>query len=148
MKRIRIFIKSSIVYLRIHIILIMKRQVMQKWWGMWTIWNRCGEYKKVRWSAIRKNTTHIKYIKVLDKLYKVTDISMSDMSIKAVECENDSLAAVEDVFLLEELQEFHITLYNKHEKSNITDFSEWKKQHNCQWNRHFFIVYMSLYIQG
>lgn len=57
---------------------------------------------------------------------------MSDMSIKAVECKNDSLAAVEDVFLLEELQEFHITLYNKHEKSNITDFSEWKKQHNCQ----------------
>lgn len=78
------------------------------------------------------NITHIKFIKVLDKLYRVTDISLSDMSISASECENDSPAAVEDVFLLEELQEFHITLYNKHEKPNITDFSEWKKQHNCQ----------------
>lgn len=81
---------------------------------------------------IGANITRIKYINVLDKLYKVTDISMSDMSIKAVECENDILAAVEDIFLLEELQEFYITLYNKHEKSNITDFSEWKKQHNYQ----------------
>lgn len=81
---------------------------------------------------IGANITRIKYINVLDKLYKVTDISMSDMSIKAVECENDILVAVEDIFLLEELQEFHITLYNKHEKSNITDFSEWKKQHNRQ----------------
>ena len=34
----------------------------------------------------------------MDKLYRVTDISMSDMSIKAVECENDSPAAVEEVF--------------------------------------------------
>lgn len=81
---------------------------------------------------IGANITRNKYINVLDKLYKVTDISMSDMSIKAVECENDILVAVEDIFLLEELQEFHITLYNKHEKSNITDFSEWKKQHNRQ----------------
>lgn len=102
--------------------------------------------KKVRWSTIRKNTTHIKYIKVLDKLYKVTDISLSEMSISASECENPAPVAEKDVFLLEELQEFHITLYNKHEKPNITDFSEWKKQHNCQWNQHFFIVYMSLYI--
>lgn len=78
------------------------------------------------------NITHIKFIKVLDKLYRVTDISLSDMSISASECENPASAAAKDVFLLEELQEFHITLYNKHEKSNITDFSEWKKQHNCQ----------------
>ena len=78
------------------------------------------------------NITHIKFIKVLDKLYRVTDISLSDMSISASECENPASAAAKDVFLLEELQEFHITLYNKHEKPNITDFSEWKKQHNCQ----------------
>ena len=72
------------------------------------------------------NITHIKFIKVLDKLYRVTDISLSDMSISASECENPASAAAKDVFLLEELQEFHITLYNKHEKPNITDFSEWK----------------------
>lgn len=76
------------------------------------------------------NITHIKYIKVLDKLYKVTDISMSDMSIKAVECKNDSLAAVEDVFLLEELQEFHITLCNRRGKAEIIGINEWKKFHN------------------
>lgn len=87
------------------------------------------------------NITHIKFIKVLDKLYRVTDISLSEMSISASECENPAPVAEKDVFLLEELQEFHITLYNKHEKPNITDFSEWKKQHNCQWNQHFFIVY-------
>lgn len=68
----------------------------------------------------------------MGKLYRVIDISMSDMSIKAVECENDSPATVEDVFLLEELQKFHITLYNRRGNPNITDFSEWKKQHNCQ----------------
>lgn len=79
---------------------------------------------------IGANITHIKYIKVLDKLYKVTDISMSDMSIKAIECENDSLATVEEVFLLEELQEFHITLYNRRGKPMIINFSEWKKLHN------------------
>ena len=54
------------------------------------------------------------------------------MSISASECESVIAAAVNDVFLLEELQEFHITLHNKHEKSNITDLSEWKKQHNRQ----------------
>lgn len=54
------------------------------------------------------------------------------MSISASECENPAPVAEKEVFLLEELQEFHITLYNKHEKPNITDFSEWKKQHNCQ----------------
>lgn len=78
------------------------------------------------------NITHIKFIKVLDKLYRVTDISLSEMRISASECQNPASAAEKDVFLLEELQEFHITLYNKHEKPNITDFSEWKKQHNCQ----------------
>ena len=78
------------------------------------------------------NITHIKFIKVLDKLYRVMDISLSDMSISAFECESVTPAAAKDVFLLEELQEFHITLYNKHEKPNITDFSAWKKQHNCQ----------------
>lgn len=78
------------------------------------------------------NITHIKFIKVLDKLYRVTDISLSEMSISASECENPALVAEKDVFLLEELQEFHITLHNKHEKSNITDLSEWKKQHNRQ----------------
>ena len=89
------------------------------------------------------NITHIKFIKVLDKLYRVTDISLSDMSISASECEYPASAAAKDVFLLEELQEFHITLYNKHEKPNITDFSSWKKQHNCQRNRPFFMVYKS-----
>lgn len=78
------------------------------------------------------NITHIKFIKVLDKLYRVTYISLSNMSISASECESVTPAAAKDVFLLEELQEFHITLYNKHEKPNITDFSAWKKQHNCQ----------------
>lgn len=76
------------------------------------------------------NITHIKFIKVLDKLYRVTDISLSDMSISASECEGVTPAAAKDVFLLEELQEFHITLHNKYEKPNITDLSEWKKQHN------------------
>lgn len=31
------------------------------------------------------NITHIKFIKVLDKLYRVTDISLSDMSISGCE---------------------------------------------------------------
>lgn len=55
---------------------------------------------------------------------------MSDMSIKAVECENDILAAIEDIFLLEELQEFYITLCNRRGKAEIIGINEWKKLHN------------------
>lgn len=46
------------------------------------------------------NIIYIKYIKVLDKLYKVTDISLSDMNISASECENPAPVAEKDVFLL------------------------------------------------
>jgi hypothetical protein len=81
---------------------------------------------------ITDNITQIKYIKVIDKLYKVTDISFVDMTIRAVETITAAPITTKDVFLLEELQEFHITLHNKYEKPNISDFSEWKKQHNRQ----------------
>lgn len=99
--------------------------------------DRCKRYESVfrvkgKVIIIITNITHIKFIKVLDKLYIVTDISLSDMSISASECESVTASAAKDVFLLEELQEFHITLHNKHEKSNITDLLEWKKQHNRQ----------------
>lgn len=62
----------------------------------------------------------------------INNISFADMIIRAVETITAAPTTTKDVFLLEELQEFHITLHNKYEKPNITDFSEWKKQHNCQ----------------
>lgn len=76
------------------------------------------------------NITHIKFIKVLDKLYRVTDISLLEMSISASECENPAPVVEKEVFLLEELQEFHITLCNRRGKAEIIGINEWKKLHN------------------
>ena len=52
--------------------------------------DRCKRYESVfrvkgKVIIIITNITHIKFIKVLDKLYIVTDISLSDMSISASE---------------------------------------------------------------
>ena len=82
--------------------------------------------------TIRDNITQIKYIKVVDKLYHVTDISFADMTIRAVEI-IDTAAHIphNEIFGLDELAEFKIKLINNGEMADIVDFGTWKRnKHN------------------
>jgi hypothetical protein len=76
------------------------------------------------------NITKIKYINVLHKVYNVTDISFSDMIIKAVEADA-SIADIPDneIYKLTELSEFCITLVNAGGLTKVIDFEAWKREH-------------------
>lgn len=76
------------------------------------------------------NNTKIKYIKVLHKVYKVTDISFLAMSIRAVEIEASLVDIPEDeIFNVTELSEFQITLVNNGGLAKVIDFEVWKREH-------------------
>lgn len=77
--------------------------------------------------TIRDNITQIKYIKVVDKLYHVTDISFADMTIRAVEIKTAASVSQNEVFCLDELKEFKIRLINNGGMADIVDFGTWKK---------------------
>lgn len=76
---------------------------------------------------ITDNITQIKYIKVVDKLYQVTDISFADMTICAVETTIVALVPQNEVFGLDDLKEFKIKLINNGGMADIVDFGVWKK---------------------
>lgn len=67
------------------------------------------------------NSTKIKFIKVLDRLYEVEKISFYDFSVSAKETDL-TLGDVpaEEVFDITEMRDFRIKLRNWH--GNITDF--------------------------
>ena len=70
------------------------------------------------------NDTKIKYIKIdgTDKLYKVEKISFYDFSIKAVETDlKVGDVAENEIFPVEEFQDFKVTLKNKG-VDNIVEF--------------------------
>lgn len=70
------------------------------------------------------NDTKIKYIKIdgTDKLYKVEKISFYDFSIKAVETDlKVDDVAENEIFPVEEFQDFKVTLKNKG-VDNIVEF--------------------------
>lgn len=73
------------------------------------------------------NITQIKYIKVLDKLYQVTDISFANMTIRAVETITVAPILQNDVFGLDDLKEFKIKLINNCEIADVVDFGVWKE---------------------
>lgn len=77
--------------------------------------------------TITDNITQIKYIKVVDKLYQVTDISFADMTIRAVETTTAALVPQNEVFGLDDLKEFKIKLINNGGMADIVDFSVRKK---------------------
>ena len=77
---------------------------------------------------ITDNITQIKYIKVVDKLYQITDISFTDMSIHAVETTSAADILQNTVFGLEELGEFRIRLVNNGGAADIIEFRAWKCQ--------------------
>ena len=74
------------------------------------------------------NITKIKYIRILDKVYMVTDISMSNMTITAVEQEV-ALCDVQgdEVFDFLELDEFQIKFYTQRHPAQIINLAEWKQ---------------------
>lgn len=93
-------------------------------------WNEfvTTETEKERRAAI--NITKIKYIKVLHKVYSITDISFSDMTIKAVETKGSIADIPEDeIFNVTELSEFRLTLVNNGGLATVIDFEVWKREH-------------------
>lgn len=74
------------------------------------------------------NITKIKYIRILDKVYMVTDISMSDMTITAVK-QDVVLCDVpgDEVFDFLELDEFQIKFYTQRKPAQIINLIEWKQ---------------------
>ena len=73
------------------------------------------------------NITLIKYIKVVDKLYQVTNISFADMTIRAVETTTVAPVPQNVIFDLDDLKEFKIKLINNGGMADIVDFSVEKK---------------------
>ena len=72
----------------------------------------------------------IKYIKVLHKVYRITDISFSAMTIRAVETDASFAEIPEDeMFNVAELSEFRITLINNGGLAKVIDFEAWKREH-------------------
>ena len=75
------------------------------------------------------NNTKIKYLLVCDKLYMVTDINFSDLTLKA--SETDLLVPdvpAEEIFRLEDFKEFRVTLRNWQGKVvNFADYVENRK---------------------
>ena len=72
----------------------------------------------------------IKYIKVLHKVYRITDISFSAMTIRAVETDASIAEISEDeMFNVAELSEFRITLINNGGLAKVIDFEAWKREH-------------------
>ena len=76
---------------------------------------------------ITDSITQIKYIKVVDKLYRVTDISFTDMSIHAVETTSATPVPQNVIFDLDDLKEFKIKLINNGGMADIVDFIVRKK---------------------
>ncbi|MDD3362792.1 MAG: hypothetical protein PHW34_14085 [Hespellia sp.] len=77
---------------------------------------------------MRENITKIKYLLGLDKLYQVTDISFTNLSVEAMET-SLSIAEVppDEIFDIRTLSDFRIKLKNLGGK--VIDFKDWKNQH-------------------
>lgn len=76
------------------------------------------------------NNTKIKYLLVADsKLYKVTDIDFSNLTLSASECDMQiSDVPTEEIFRLEDFKEFHVKLHNWH--GNVVNFADFLKNRN------------------
>lgn len=74
------------------------------------------------------NDTKIKYLLVCDKLYAVTDINFSDLTLEA--SETDLLVsdvAEEEIFRVEEFKEFYVRLQNKKGVAEVVNFTNYVK---------------------
>ena len=76
------------------------------------------------------NNTKIKYLKLPgDKIYKVTDISFFHMELRAVESLSSAASINEsEVWDVEELKNYKITLVNNGGCAEIVDFNAFKSR--------------------
>ena len=64
----------------------------------------------------------------MDKLYEITDINLSDLTLEASETNLlVSDVPVEEVFRLDELQEFRIRLKNRKGVAEVINFADYVK---------------------
>lgn len=69
------------------------------------------------------NSTKIKYLKVMDKLYEVADISFRDKTIRAAETDlRFDDVPEQEVFDIFDFTEFKVTLVNNHGLGKVIDF--------------------------
>ena len=75
------------------------------------------------------NNTKIKYLKVHDKIYEITDISFFYFHIEASET-NIMVGDVpaDEVWDIEEFKNYKIKLINNGGQAEIMDFSKWKRK--------------------
>lgn len=78
------------------------------------------------------NNTNIRYIKVSDKIYQITDISFFYMSVEATET-NLALADLPEyeVFDFEFFKNYKVKLVNNAGKAEIIDFESWKSRNKA-----------------
>lgn len=75
------------------------------------------------------NNTKIKYIKIENKIYKVTEISFYDMQITAVEVNTPAAdLPEEEVFDYQLFSDYRIKLINGKGNAEIIDFVDWKSK--------------------
>lgn len=76
------------------------------------------------------NNTRIQYLLVGDKLYQVTHIDFSELTIEAREIDMDVGDVLEnEIFLLEDFGEFKVTLRKRGGGGKVVDFAEWVEGH-------------------
>ena len=79
------------------------------------------------------NDTKIQYIKVNEKVYKVTGINWQYQTLEAEEtglCVDD--VPESEVWDISELEEFHVRLVNNGRDADVIDMAEWKQGHGMR----------------
>lgn len=78
-----------------------------------------------------ENNTEIQYLKVENKIYHITDLSLYSMQITAVEV-NTPVADLPEyqIFDYDLFRGYHIKLINNNGQAEIIDFVDWKSK-NC-----------------
>lgn len=83
------------------------------------------------------NSTKIKYLKVMDKLYEVRERSFYYQTIRAVETDlNLDDAPIEEVFDIFDFKDMKVTLINKKGQGKLIDFNEFVKNHKMKSDFH------------
>lgn len=76
----------------------------------------------------RKNISKIKYIRIGGKIYKVTDLSVSESYIEAAETElsTDEVPGNE-LWSIGEFGQYKIKLINRQKKIKVININQWKQ---------------------
>lgn len=62
---------------------------------------------------------------IADKIYKITDINFTDLTMEAYETNMNAGDIPEsEIFLLDELSEFRIKLHNQRGKAEVIDYGK------------------------